>query len=91
MQPVSTDINQLAGHGVGPGLERLAHGLVAAAEWLVTQDPMLLGSDNQPIEIQPNPDPQISLPIHQMMLAVHGIHLLELAHVDQENIEQRTE
>jgi kynurenine formamidase len=50
---------------------------VAAAQWLVTQDPMLLGADNQPVEIQPNPDPELSLPIHQMMLAVYGIHLLE--------------
>ncbi len=50
---------------------------VAAAEWLVTQDPMLVGADNQPVEIQPNPDPTISLPIHQIMLAVYGIHLLE--------------
>ncbi len=50
---------------------------VTAAEWLVTQDPMLVGADNQPVEIQPNPDPAISLPIHQIMLAVNGIHLLE--------------
>ncbi len=50
---------------------------VAAAEWLVTQDPMLVGADNQPVEIQPNPDPTISLPIHQIMLAVNGIHILE--------------
>ncbi len=50
---------------------------VAAAEWLVTQDPMLVGADNQPVEIQPNPDPAISLPVHQIMLTVNGIHLLE--------------
>ena len=50
---------------------------VAAAEWLATQDPMLVGADNQPVEIQPNPDPAISLPVHQIMLAVNGIHLLE--------------
>lgn len=56
---------------------------VAAAEWLVTQDPMLLGSDNQPVEIQPNPDPQLSLPIHQMMLAVKGIHLLERMNLEE--------
>ena len=50
---------------------------VAAAEWLVTQDPRLVGADNQPVEIQPNPDPAISLPVHQIMLTVNGIHLLE--------------
>ena len=50
---------------------------VAAAQWLVEQDPMLLGADNQPVEVSPNPDPELSLPIHQIMLAVHGIHLVE--------------
>ena len=50
---------------------------VAAAEWLVEHDPMLLGADNQPVEVSPNPDPEVSLPIHQMMLVVHGIHLVE--------------
>jgi len=50
---------------------------VAAADWLVSQDPMLVGGDNQPVEIQPNPDPEVSLPIHQIMLVVNGIHLLE--------------
>ena len=50
---------------------------VAAAEWLATQDPMLVGADNFPVEVAPNPDPQISLPVHQIMLAVNGIHILE--------------
>src|SRR5881392_1566088 len=36
---------------------------VAAAEWLARQDPMLVGSDNWPVEVAPNPDPQISLPV----------------------------
>ena len=56
---------------------------VAAAEWLVTQDPMLVGADNQPVEIQPNPDPEISLPIHQIMLVVNGIHLLERMNLEE--------
>ena len=50
---------------------------VASAEWLATQDPMLVGADNFPVEVAPNPDPQISLPVHQIMLAVNGIHILE--------------
>ena len=50
---------------------------VAAAEWLAKQDPMLVGADNFPVEVAPNPDTQISLPVHQIMLAVNGIHLLE--------------
>ena len=56
---------------------------VAAAEWLIAHDPMLLGADNQPVEVSPNPDPEISLPIHQMALVVHGIHLVERMRLDE--------
>jgi kynurenine formamidase len=56
---------------------------VAAAQWLVERDPMLLGADNQPVEVSPNPDPEVSLPIHQMMLVVHGIHLVERMRLDE--------
>ncbi len=50
---------------------------IAAAEWLVRQNPMLIGADTAPVEINPNPDAQLSLPVHQIMLVVNGIHLLE--------------
>ena len=50
---------------------------VAAAEWLARQNPMLVGADNMSVEISPNPDKRINLPVHQIMLAVNGIHLLE--------------
>ena len=56
---------------------------VAAAEWLVKQDPMLLGSDNGPVEVSPNPDKEISLPLHQIALVVNGIHLLENMKLDE--------
>ena len=50
---------------------------VAAAEWLVRKDPMLVGSDNWPVEVSPNPDAQLSLPGHQIFLVINGVHLLE--------------
>ncbi len=56
---------------------------VAAAEWLVKQDPMLVGGDTPPVEVNPNPDPQISLPVHQIMLVVNGIHILENLKLDE--------
>ena len=56
---------------------------VAAAEWLAKQDPMLVGADNVGVEVSPNPDPKLSLPIHQIMLVVNGIHLLENMKLDQ--------
>lgn len=49
----------------------------AAAEWLAKQNPMLVGADNPSVEISPNPDPKVSLPVHQIFLVVNGIHLLE--------------
>lgn len=56
---------------------------VAAAEWLIKQDPMLLGSDNWPVEVAPNPDKELSLPIHQIALVVNGVHLLENVKLDE--------
>jgi hypothetical protein len=50
---------------------------VAAAEWLVRQDPLLVGADNWPVEVAPNPDPQLSRPGHQIFLVVNGVHILE--------------
>ena len=70
-----SDVPRFLGRAPGIG--------IAAAEWLVGQDPMLVGADNQPVEIQPNPDSDISLPIHQIMLVVNGIHLLERMKLDE--------
>src|SRR5262249_18386467 len=56
---------------------------VKAAEWLISQNPVLLGADNWPVEVAPNPDPQISLPIHQIALVVNGVHLLENLKLDE--------
>jgi kynurenine formamidase len=56
---------------------------IAAGEWLARQNPMLVGADTPPVEVNPNPDPQLSLPIHQIMLAINGIHLLENLKLDE--------
>jgi len=56
---------------------------VAAAEWLVRQDPMLVGSDNWGVEVVHNPDPQLNEPVHQIMLVVNGVHLLESLKLDE--------
>jgi kynurenine formamidase len=50
---------------------------VSAAQWLAKQDVMLLGADNFPVEVAPNPDKALNLPVHQIALAVNGIFLLE--------------
>jgi kynurenine formamidase len=56
---------------------------IKAAQWLISQDPVLLGSDNWPVEVAPNPDPQLSLPVHQIALVVNGVHLLENMKLDE--------
>jgi kynurenine formamidase len=56
---------------------------VAAAEWLAKQDVMLIGSDTGPVEVMPNPDRRLDLPVHQIALVVHGMFLLENLKLDQ--------
>jgi kynurenine formamidase len=56
---------------------------VAAAEWIIGRNPMLIGADNWPVEVAPNPDRSVSLPVHQIALVVNGVHLLENMKLDQ--------
>lgn len=56
---------------------------IAAAEWLIQREPIILGSDNWPVEVAPNPDRNASLPVHQIALVVHGVHLLENMKLDE--------
>ena len=64
-----TDGDRFSANGPGIGL--------AAGQWLVERDPMLVGADNVPVEVSPNPDPELSTPVHQIMLVINGIHLVE--------------
>jgi kynurenine formamidase len=54
-----------------------------AAEWLAKQDVMLIGADTFGVEVAPNPDKQLSLPVHQIALVVNGIFLLENVKLDE--------
>ena len=55
----------------------------ASAEWLAKQDPMLIGIDNGPVGVTPDPDPKLNNPVHQITLVVNGIHLLENLKLDE--------
>ena len=70
-----TDGERFSSNGPGIGLP--------AGQWLVTQDPMLVGADNVPVEVSPNPDPELSTPVHQIMLVINGIHLVERMKLDE--------
>ncbi|MCW5619813.1 MAG: cyclase family protein [Burkholderiales bacterium] len=54
-----------------------------AAEWLARQDVMLIGADTFAVEVAPNPDKTLSLPVHQIALVVNGIFLLENMKLDE--------
>jgi kynurenine formamidase len=45
-------------------------------------EPRLVGADTPPVEVSPNPDKRLSFPVHQIMLVVNGIHLLENLKLD---------
>jgi kynurenine formamidase len=49
---------------------------IAAGQWLLAQQPMMIAADNCCVEVRPSEKPH-SLPIHAMMLIQHGVYLLE--------------
>ena len=49
---------------------------IAAGQWLLTQNPIMIASDTCCVEVRPS-EPGYSLPIHAMMVIQHGIYLLE--------------
>jgi kynurenine formamidase len=56
---------------------------IGAAEWLVRQNPMLVGSDTCCVEVNPNPEPKLSSPVHQILLTANGIHMVESLKLDE--------
>ena len=44
---------------------------------------MLIGIDNGPVGVTPDPDRNLSNPVHQIALVVNGIHLLENLKLDE--------
>jgi len=54
---------------------------IAAAQWLVTREPMLVAADNCCVEVRPS-EPGHSLPVHAMMLIQYGVYLIENLELD---------
>jgi kynurenine formamidase len=50
---------------------------VDAAEWLVEQNPVLIGGDNWGIEVDPPPNGKRPIEVHQRMITRNGIYFLE--------------
>ena len=50
---------------------------VPAGEWLASKEVVVVGSDNWGVEAFPNPDANLSAPVHQLLLAKNGIYIHE--------------
>jgi kynurenine formamidase len=47
------------------------------AQWLIGQGIAAIGTDNMAVEVLPNPDHGLSLPVHQFTLSQCGVYLVE--------------
>lgn len=56
---------------------------IDAGEWLIQQNPMLVGADNCCVEVRPYPGQKVNLPIHAMFLIVNGVYLVENLKLEQ--------
>jgi kynurenine formamidase len=50
---------------------------VPAARWLIDQGIAAIGTDNMAVEVLPNPDHGLGLPVHQFALSQCGVYLIE--------------
>ena len=50
---------------------------VPAAHWLTSRDVVAIGCDNMAVEVLPNPDRSLMMPVHQHVLAEAGVYLIE--------------
>ena len=80
---INTGFGRLWGQD-NPRYFRTQPGLgIGAAEWLARQSPMIVGSDTCCVEVNPNPDPNLSSPVHQILLVANGIYLVESLKLDE--------
>jgi len=56
---------------------------VPAARWLTSRDVVAIGCDNMAVEVLPNPDHGVMMPVHQHVLAEAGVHLIENLVLDE--------
>jgi len=50
---------------------------VEAAQFLADEEVTVVGADNWGVEVNPNPNPSLGAPVHQLLLARNGIYLHE--------------
>ena len=47
------------------------------AHWLIAHNAVVAGADTWPLEVVPNPDPNLAFPVHQELIAKNGIFIHE--------------
>lgn len=57
--------------------------VVDAAEYLASRGVVAVGADTWGLDALPNPDPEVVFPVHQILLAKHGIYILENVRTDE--------
>lgn len=50
---------------------------ITAGQWLADKGVAVVGADTWPVEVVPNPNPNIAFPVHQIFLARNGIFIHE--------------
>lgn len=70
-----TDNNTYNSGAPGIGLE--------VGDWLVSKDVALVGADSWPVEVVPNPDPNLAFPVHQKLLTDNGIFIHENLNLEE--------
>ena len=56
---------------------------VPAARWLTGRGVVAIGADNMAVEVMPNPDRGLALPVHQHTLVEAGVYLIENLILDE--------
>jgi kynurenine formamidase len=56
---------------------------VPGAKWLIDQGIAAIGTDNMAVEVLPNPDHALALPVHQYALSQCGVYLIENLALDE--------
>jgi kynurenine formamidase len=50
---------------------------LAAAQYLVEREIVMIGADTWSMEVVPNPNPQLQFPVHQLLIPRNGIYIFE--------------
>lgn len=81
---VTTELGQVGTQIDGFGHQSIGNSLYNCFQNALTrQDPMIVGSDSCCVEVNPNPEPNLSSPVHQILLVAHGIYTIESLKLDE--------